>query len=165
MLRGCHAIEKTPLPPIPVPTNPPSLPPLFFGHKRNRTEQNRIRIRREKKKGGGGGNVPVESEDFAEDQDQDHADEDPRLLHVGAHALVTDDADAVAGGEAGQADREAAAEVHEAAMRMCVSKKHVAFLAFSFLCHPIPAVLSRGDIYVCVCLSACVCVCTYLNRL
>ena len=116
-----------------------------------------------KKKGGGGGNVPVESEDFAEDQDQDHADEDPRLLHVGAHALVTDDADAVAGGEAGQADREAAAEVHEAAVRVCVSKKHVAFLAFSFCVIPSLSSWFTGDIYVCVYLSACVC--TYLNRL
>jgi hypothetical protein len=32
--------------------------------------------------------VPVKSKNFAENQDEDHAHEDSRLLHVRAHALM-----------------------------------------------------------------------------
>ncbi len=63
--------------------------------------------------------IPVETEDLTKDQDQDHADEDPRLLHVGAYALVADDADAVARREARHPHRDATAEVHEAAALEC----------------------------------------------
>lgn len=32
------------------------------------------------------GSIPVETQNLAENQDQDHANEDPGLLHVRAHA-------------------------------------------------------------------------------
>lgn len=32
-------------------------------------------------------NVPVETQDFSENENEDHADEDPRLAHERAHAL------------------------------------------------------------------------------
>ena len=34
--------------------------------------------------------VPVETKDFAKNEDQDHADKDPRLLHVCPHSLHYD---------------------------------------------------------------------------
>lgn len=55
------------------------------------------------------GNIPVETQYLAEDEDQHHADEYPRLLHVCPDALVTHDADAVPGGQARHADGDAAA--------------------------------------------------------
>lgn len=61
------------------------------------------------------GCVPVKTQDLAENENQHHADKDARLLHVGADARVAHDADAVAGRETGQADGQAAGEVHEAA--------------------------------------------------
>lgn len=65
--------------------------------------------------------VPVETEDFAENENQHHADKDAALLHESAHALVADDADGVAGGQAGEADGETGSQVHEAAVVVHVS--------------------------------------------
>lgn len=47
---------------------------------------------------------PIKTQDFAENEDQHHSHEYARLLHVGADALVADDADAVAGCEARKTD-------------------------------------------------------------
>jgi hypothetical protein len=69
-------------------------------------------------------NIPVETENFAENEDEDHADEDARLLKVGADALVTNIAYAVTSGETGHADRDAAREMHEATAR-----KHIRLCA------------------------------------
>ena len=52
-----------------------------------------------------------------ENENENHADKHSRLLHVGAHALVAHDADAVAGRKTRHADREAAGQVHEAAVQ------------------------------------------------
>src|SRR3569833_3239035 len=41
-------------------------------------------------------NLPVETQHLSEDQNQYHAHEDPRLLHVGPASLVTDTPNAVA---------------------------------------------------------------------
>lgn len=49
--------------------------------------------------------LPVKAQDLAENQDQDHADKDSRLLHVGPNALVTDDTDTVSCSHACDADR------------------------------------------------------------
>lgn len=57
---------------------------------------------------------PVQPEDLGKDEDEDHPDEEARLLRRAAHARVAHDADGEAGCEAGQADAEASAEVHEA---------------------------------------------------
>lgn len=32
--------------------------------------------------------IPVETQDFGENEDEDHADKDPRLAHKGAHTLL-----------------------------------------------------------------------------
>lgn len=61
--------------------------------------------------------IPVETENFAENQNEDHANEDARLLKVGTDALVTNIAYAVTGGETGHADRDAACKMHEAPAR------------------------------------------------
>lgn len=58
---------------------------------------------------------PVKTQNFAEDQNQDHAHEDPALIHVGSNALVTDDTNAVASRETSHADGHAARKMHEAA--------------------------------------------------
>jgi hypothetical protein len=33
-------------------------------------------------------NIPVETQNFSENKDEDHADKDPRLAHESAHALA-----------------------------------------------------------------------------
>ena len=33
-------------------------------------------------------NIPVETQNFGENEDEDHADKDPRLAHERAHALA-----------------------------------------------------------------------------
>ena len=45
------------------------------------------------------GTLPVKSQHFAENENQDHADEDPGLQHVRSDALVADNADAVPSGK------------------------------------------------------------------
>ncbi len=59
--------------------------------------------------------LPVEPQHFAENENQDHADEYPGLQHVRPDALVADDADAVACRESGEPDRQPAREMHESA--------------------------------------------------
>ena len=60
-----------------------------------------------------GDDEAVEAEDLCEDEDEDHADEEARLLRRPPHAGVAHDADGVAGRQARQAHREARAEMHE----------------------------------------------------
>jgi hypothetical protein len=55
----------------------------------------------------------VETEDLGENEDEDHADEEAGLLGRAAHAGVADDADGVAGSEAGQADSQAGTQMNE----------------------------------------------------
>jgi len=67
-------------------------------------------------RGPGGGeddpdDEPVERERLGEDEDEEHAREELGLLRVGADARVADDADGHARGEAGEAARQAGAEV------------------------------------------------------
>lgn len=61
-----------------------------------------------------GDDEAVETQDFGEDKDEDHADEEAGLLGRPADAGVTDDTDGETGGEAGQADGEASGQMHEA---------------------------------------------------
>lgn len=56
----------------------------------------------------------VETQGLSEDENQNHADEQLRLLCCGAHTRVTDDADGHAGSETSETDRETRAEVSEA---------------------------------------------------
>jgi len=66
--------------------------------------------------------LPVETQDFSKDENQNHAHKDPRLFHVGPDALVAHDADAIAGRQAREADRQPARQVHEpATVRLRVS--------------------------------------------
>jgi hypothetical protein len=58
--------------------------------------------------------LPVETEDFSENQNQDHAHEYPGLLHVRADALVSHDSDGVSGSQTSHAHRYATGKVHEA---------------------------------------------------
>jgi hypothetical protein len=58
--------------------------------------------------------LPVETEDFAKNQNEDHANEDPGLLHVGPDTAVTDNADAVASGETSQTNGKTASKVQKA---------------------------------------------------
>ena len=60
-----------------------------------------------------GDDEAVEAEDLCEDEDEDHADEEARLLRRPPHAGVAHDADGVAGRQSRQAHREARAEMHE----------------------------------------------------
>lgn len=57
--------------------------------------------------------IPVEPQHFAENENQDHADKDPGLQHVRPDALVTDNADAVSGGEGCETNRQPACKMHE----------------------------------------------------
>ncbi len=54
------------------------------------------------------------TQDFGENENQNHADEETGLLGRATDAGVTDDADGKSGGQAGQADRQAGAELDEA---------------------------------------------------
>ena len=56
----------------------------------------------------------VQPEHLGEDEDEDHADEEPGLLGRAAHPGVAHDADGVARSEPGQAHGQAGAQVHEA---------------------------------------------------
>ena len=58
--------------------------------------------------------IPVESQDFSENENEDHADKDAGLLHVGADTSVADNTDTVAGRKTCQANCQAARKVHEA---------------------------------------------------
>ena len=55
----------------------------------------------------------VETQDFSEDEDQDHADVEARLLGSAADTGVADDADSEAGSETRETDAQASAQVVE----------------------------------------------------
>jgi hypothetical protein len=57
---------------------------------------------------------PVETQDFAKDEDENHANKDLALVHIATHAVVTDHADAVTCSESGKPDRQARCEMREA---------------------------------------------------
>ena len=56
----------------------------------------------------------VETEDFGENEDEDHSDEESRLLRGSPDSGVADDADGVSGSQPRQADGQTSAEVNEA---------------------------------------------------
>lgn len=60
-----------------------------------------------------GDDKPVETQDLGEDQDEDHAHEEPRLLSRAPHAGVAHDADGEAGRQPAEAHAESSAEVEE----------------------------------------------------
>ena len=60
-----------------------------------------------------GDDEAVQTQDLCEDEDQDHADEEPRLLRRPSDAGVAYYPDGVAGCQAGQSYREAGTEMHE----------------------------------------------------
>lgn len=57
---------------------------------------------------------PIETQDLAENQNQHHPDEDPRLQHVAPHAHIAHDTNRIAGSEPREADAEAGGQVQEA---------------------------------------------------
>lgn len=61
-----------------------------------------------------GHNQTVQTQHFGENQDQNHADKQARLLGSAADASITDNADGKAGGEAGETDRQTSAQMDEA---------------------------------------------------
>lgn len=65
-------------------------------------------------------NSPIKTQNLSENKDQDHSNKDAALGHVGSHALVANDADAVSGRETRHANRNTAREVHEAAEQAVV---------------------------------------------
>jgi hypothetical protein len=59
-------------------------------------------------------NLPIEAQDFAKNENQNHANEDSRLQHVSSDALVANNADAVSGRKTSEPDGQAAGKVHKA---------------------------------------------------
>ena len=73
--------------------------------------------------------LPIKTQDFSENENEDHADEDPRLAHESTYALcmlanaqvirdlstysVSNDTNCVACSQTRQADRETSAHMHE----------------------------------------------------
>ena len=66
-------------------------------------------------------NQTVQAERLREDKDQDHADEELRLLGSGADTGVTDDANSSSSGHAAKADSHTTAEVREALLGAVVA--------------------------------------------
>lgn len=64
-----------------------------------------------------GDDQSVETQDFSENQDQDHSDEQARLLGCSSHTCVTNDSDCEACSKTGEAHRQSSAEMHEASER------------------------------------------------
>ena len=60
-----------------------------------------------------GDNETVETQDFGENENQNHSDEQPGLLGGSTHTGVTDDSDGESCGHAGQTDGKAGAELDE----------------------------------------------------
>ena len=60
-----------------------------------------------------GDDQAVETEDFSENEDEDHSNEEARLLCGSADAGVADDADGITGSETGQSDSQAGTEMNE----------------------------------------------------
>jgi len=61
-----------------------------------------------------GNDESVQSQDLSENENQDHADEQPRLLRRAPHAGVADDADGETGRQTSQTDRETGTKLDEA---------------------------------------------------
>ena len=62
--------------------------------------------------------IPIETQNFAKDENQDHADKNPRLVHVRPDALVADDTNAVPGSQPRQSDRQPARKVHNSTVSL-----------------------------------------------
>lgn len=60
--------------------------------------------------------IPVKTKDFCENQNENHANIDFRLLHVCAHTVIAHDSDAIARSQTGQADDQTACQMHKAAV-------------------------------------------------
>lgn len=58
--------------------------------------------------------IPIETQDFSENKDKNHADKDARLFHEGSNASITHNPDTVAGGETSHPDGDTTAKMHEA---------------------------------------------------
>lgn len=71
---------------------------------------------------------PVETENFSENQNQNHAHEDAALVHVGSDSFVADNTYAVSGCKTRHANGDAAGKVHETA------EQAVAGLGVEVLC-------------------------------
>lgn len=71
---------------------------------------------------------PVKTQNLTKNQNQDHAHKDSALIHVRPHALVTDDTDAISGGQASQSNGKTTCEMHE------TTKQTVGSLGVEILC-------------------------------
>lgn len=58
--------------------------------------------------------IPIKTKDFAENQDQDHANKDPGLLHIGTNTTVTNNSDAVTSSKTCHANCDTASKMHKA---------------------------------------------------
>ena len=67
--------------------------------------------------------LPVKTKDFAENKDQDHANEDPGLFHISTNTAVANNSNAVASGKTSHADCNTTSEMHKApaiiSIRIC----------------------------------------------
>lgn len=64
-----------------------------------------------------GDNQAVQTQNLGENENQDHADEQSRLLGSTAHTGVTDNADGETGGQTGQTDGQTSTELDEACVQ------------------------------------------------
>jgi hypothetical protein len=60
------------------------------------------------------GDIPVETQDFTENENQDHADKDPRLFHVCSDTRIANNSNAVSGRQTRHANCNTAAQMEEA---------------------------------------------------
>lgn len=60
-----------------------------------------------------GNDEPVETQDLSEDQDEDHAHEEPGLLRRASHTCVAHDADGKAGCQSAEAHTQPGAQIEE----------------------------------------------------
>ena len=70
------------------------------------------------RRGEGVWHIPVETQNFTEDENQDHADKNPGLVHVRPDALVADDTNAVPSSEPRQSDRQPAGKMHDSTISL-----------------------------------------------
>lgn len=61
-----------------------------------------------------GHNETVQTQHFGEDKDQDHSDEQARLLSCSTDTGISDDSDGETGGQAREADSETSSQMDEA---------------------------------------------------
>ena len=64
-----------------------------------------------------GDNEAVESEHLGEDKDEDHANEQSRLLRCSTYSSISDNSDGKSSSKTGEADRQACSEVHKRAVQ------------------------------------------------